>query len=97
MACTFASDKAKLSYVQRAVRLGIAEADGDDPIVTQDTFLGPSGLGHLAPIRRKYYAAIRSRVQARGCDLGQLSIDDLADSKLVQVKDVTALVLKNLG
>lgn len=97
MACAFADDTEKRVYVRRVVREGIAEADGGNPPMTQETFLGTAGLQHTARIKRKYYAAIRRRVQIRGCDLGALSADDFVGQGIAQVKDVTDLVFNNLG
>lgn len=97
MSCSVPKDKQK-AYVQRVVRESIKEVDGRDPSprVTQDTMLGPGGLGHSTTLRKRYHGAIRMRLSKNGCAMTTLSPEAFAADTLVRVRDVTALVLGDL-
>lgn len=97
MACSVPKDKQK-AYVQRIVRESIREVDGRDPrpTVTQDTMLGPGGLGHSATLRKRYHGEIRARLSENGCAMKTLSPESFAADSLARVRDVTALVLGDL-
>lgn len=98
MACSIEQDKRK-PYVQRVVREAIKEVDGRNPprVVTQDTMLGPNGLGHSTTLRRLYHAAIAKRLAPNGCVMKTLTPQSFSDDALVRVRDVTAKVLGDLG
>jgi hypothetical protein len=93
MACTVPEDKRK-AYVQRVVRESIKEVDGRNPppTVTQDTILGPAGLGHSTTLRKRYHGAIKKRLAENECAMRTLTPQAFADEKLVRVRDVSALV-----
>ena len=97
MACLFPNDAARSAYIRRIVRESIAEVDEGDPTITQQTLLGPSGLGHGAALRRKYYGAIQRRLENRGCTLVGLSPESFVAATVRLVADVTKLVSDNLG
>ena len=93
MACSVPASERK-AYVQRVVREAIKEVDGRDPrpSVTQDTMLGPGGLGHSTTLRRRYHTAVRNRLTDKGCVMGKLTPESFAAPALVRVRDVSALV-----
>lgn len=95
MACNVVSSKRK-PYVQRIVRESIKAADKGNPSVTQDTMLGHQGLGHGTLVRKRYHKEITVRLQPEGCRMKALTPESFADSKLIRVRDVTDLVLKDL-
>jgi hypothetical protein len=93
MACSVPPSLRK-AYVQRVVRESIKEVDGRNPppSVTQDTLLGPSGLGHSTTLRRRYHRAVRDRLAQNECVMRTLTPESFAAPALVRVRDVTALV-----
>lgn len=93
MACSVPASERK-AYVQRVVRESIKEVDGRNPrpSVTQDTMLGPGGLGHSTTLRTRYHRAIRDRLALNGCVMKTLTPASFAAPALVRVRDVTALV-----
>lgn len=95
MTCSVPSSERK-AYVQRVVREAIKSLCPPTQSVTQDTALGPIGLGHGNPIRRKYHERIKQRLDPNGCRMKTLTPDSFADSALVWVRDVSALVLADL-
>jgi len=98
MTCDVEEDKRK-AYVQRIVRLAILEVDARNPPrqVTQGTLLGSSGLGHGAAKRMLYHPAIGKRLAVNGCVMKTLTPDSFTDPALVRVRDVSDLVLGDLG
>ena len=98
MTCSIPKDKQK-AYVQRVVRESIKDVDGRNPqpTVTQDTMLGPGGLGHSTTLRKRYHGVIRTRLSENGCVMKTLSPESFAADTLVRVRDVTALVLGDLA
>jgi hypothetical protein len=60
MPCSFKEDEEKKRFVMRVVREAIKRVDGGTRPVTQRTWLGPNGLGHLAPRRRLYCGEINT-------------------------------------
>jgi len=98
MVCSVEEGKRK-AHVQRVVRESIKQVDARDPplTVTQDTMLGPLGLGHSTPLRKQYHPAIKARLSENGCIMKTLTPQSFADGSLVRVRDVSTLVLGDLG
>lgn len=98
MACSIEVDKRK-AYIQRVVRESVRQVDARHPpfLVTQDTMLGPLGLGHSTTLRKRYHSAIKARLSVNGCIMKTLTPQSFADGSLVRVRDVSALVLGDLG
>ena len=98
MACEFENDEAKKLFVMRVVREAIKAVDGGHRIVTQRTWLGPKGLGHLAAKRQLYCGEINLGLAEKGagCRLNAATCAAVADPGLARVADVTDIVLKNI-
>jgi hypothetical protein len=93
MACSVPAIERK-AYVQRVVREAIKEVDGRSPrpSVTQDTILGPGGLGHSTALRKLYHGAIRARLMEKGCVMAKLTPESFVAPALVRVRDVSVIV-----
>lgn len=90
------SDDERKRFVQRVVRESIKTADGGNVVVTQDTSLGPSGLGHGCPLRQHYHPLIADRLKEIGCAMKNLAPMAFCAAEVVRVRDVTKLVLDSL-
>jgi hypothetical protein len=64
--------------------------------VTLDTFLGKNGLGHTMVKRKTYHAALKDRLEVKGCAMKSFRPNDFADAKVQTIGDVSALVEKDL-
>ncbi len=99
MACNVEPAQRK-SHVQRIVRESIQATDSQQnppPTVTQDTILGPSGIGHGPLMRKKYHAKIKARLAVDGCAMRTLTPESFTKDDLKRVRDVTEMVLADLG
>ena len=94
MACTFANDDEKWAFVMQIVRAAIRQVDGLNRRVTQQTVLGPAGLGHLPEKRELYFDAINEGLASNGnsCRLRTLSPQSFRAPALLIVRDVSKLV-----
>jgi hypothetical protein len=96
--CEESSVEARKRLVQQTVRESILEIDGREDIhVTQDTSLGPSGLGHSCPLRMTWMSEIKKRLRTHGCKVVGVTPTDACKPTIVRVRDVTKLVLANLA
>lgn len=95
MACQVEEEKRK-SYVNRIVVQAIKSLCPPGTSVTQDTSLGPTGLGHGGARRQQYHQAIQKLLAAQGCAMKTLTPDSFTDAALTRVRDVSKQVLEDL-
>ena len=90
------TEEERKPFVQRVVRESIKEEDGGDVPVTQDTSLGPAGLGHACSIRQRYHPRIAKALKARGCRMKTVTPAKFCGPEVRRVRDVTKLVLNDM-